>query len=226
MSSPFCSVVPRFPVDFAIALRDLSGIRTFVETGTYHGDTATRVAPHFERVLSIEGCRERCEAVLQQEKLPANVELWCGDSATWLAHVLRNVGPAIIFLDAHWIAAGKEAEQDGYQEGLSYCPLRGELEAVREGDIVLIDDAHFFTHPPRARGDVEQWLSLDQIVGLLPGRYVFLCEGMICAVPERLRVPVREWLQENWRGLGRYIDNRQKNGGSVIEIEQQDEGAL
>jgi hypothetical protein len=216
-----------FPVDFAVALRELTGITVFVETGTYQGDTAVALAPHFARVLSIEGCRERSETVLQREGLPSNVELWCGDSARWLGHVLRNVsGPAIVFLDAHWIAAGKEPDQDGYQAGLSYCPLCGELEAVREGDVVLIDDAHFFTHPPRARGEDDQWLSLDQIIGLLPGRYVFLHEGMICAVPERLRVPMREWLQENWRGLDRYIENRQENGGSVREFELQDEGVL
>ena len=224
MPDPCRSRVPAFPVDFALALRDLSGLDVFVETGTYRGETAAALAAHFRRLLSIEGCRERYEAL---QALPANVELHCGDSAEMLAEVLGPLaGAAIVFLDAHWIAAGSAPEQDGYQAGLPYCPLRGELGAIRDGDIVLIDDAHFFTHPPRRRGEDGQWLSLDQIIGLLPGRYVFIHEGILCAVPEWLRGPMREWLRANWRGLQRYVDNAHASGGNAAEFEIQDEAAL
>lgn len=219
--------IPLFPVPFAAALRDLCAIHTFVETGTYAGDTAVTVAPHFDRVYSIEGCRERYEAVLQRTDLPQNVAICLGDSAKRLGHLLRCLDdPAIIFLDAHWIYTGGPAKQDAYQEALSYCPLRGELEAVRDGDVVLIDDAHFFTHPPVNRGDVEQYLSLDQIVALLSGRYVFIHEGILCAVPEGYRVRVRQWLQTHWRGLQRYITNQRTYGGNSGEFEAQDEAAL
>jgi len=227
MTSPFRSVVPAFPVEFAATLRELSGLDVFVETGTYRGDTTVAVAPHFRRVLSVEGCRERYEETARRDDLPDNVELYYGDSTTLLGEMLASVlESAIVFLDAHWIAAGSAPEQDGYQVGLAYCPLRGELSAIRSGDIVLIDDAHFFTHPPHHRGDDDQWLSLDQVVALLPGRFVFIHEGMLCAVPERLRGTMRGWLQRYWRGLGRYIVNARAHGCNVAEFIAQDEAPL
>ena len=204
-TSPFKSKVPEFPLGFALMLRNWCDLKHFVETGTYEGATTRLVAPHFSRVHTIEGVEDRFY-LTATEGMPDNVMMHLGSSDELLAWVLQWLpGNCLIFLDAHWIHAGMGAEDDTFQEGLSVCPLRGELEAINmnEAHVILIDDAHFFTHPPKNRGNDDEWLSLDQICALLPNRYVFIHEGMICAVPEVYRSEVRAWLKENWRDADR-----------------------
>jgi hypothetical protein len=191
----FRSPVPPFPLELALMLRDLGRARTFVETGTYAGATARTAAAHFERVLTIEGVEERFRAA-DAFAWPANVERFCGDSAAVLGDVLKRLdGPAVVWLDAHWICCGSPApEIDPYQQNVSACPLLAELKHLRYGSHqILIDDAHYFLSPPRLRGAAEQWPSVDQICAALPGRYVVLHSGVLLAVPSRYREAVREW---------------------------------
>lgn len=207
MGNPFKSEVPTFPLGFAMMLRNWCDCWTFVETGTYQGATARLVAPHFRRVLTVEGVRERFDELSRTGALAdTGVHRYFGASDKWLKSLPKLVkGPCIIFLDAHWIHAGMDIDDDTYQFDLSVCPLMNELKAIdmKVPHVILIDDAHFFTHPPKNRGDEDAWLSLDQIVRLLPDRYVFIHEGMICAVPERFRADIREWLKGNWRDAER-----------------------
>ncbi len=210
MSTPspfFRSVVPAFPLELALALRDLCGLCHFVETGTYRGETARTVAPHFERVLTIEAVPERFEAARVREGSPANVEFWQGDSGECLGEMLATLdGPALIWLDAHWIANGQPLESDPLMAGLSACPLRRELAHLRgrPHDVVMIDDAHFFLRPPAGRGAADDWPSLDEIVSALPGRFCFVQEGVLIAVPCRDRAKMRDWLLEHPDNRARY----------------------
>lgn len=220
MSSPFKSVVPRFPMEFATAMRDICHLSNFVETGTYHGDTALRAAPHFKQVVTIEGVSDRYKIACMRER-PSNVTMTYGPSEYELQRVMDTInGPAFVFLDAHWIHAGSTIENDSYQGSLRPCPLMRELDAIdmEQPHVIAIDDAHFFMHPPRHRGIVDYWPSLDQICQAIKNRYVFINEGMIVAVPEMYRSEVQEWLLDNWRGWDRFVDNRATNGGNVAQM--------
>jgi hypothetical protein len=185
-------------------MRDICDVSVFVETGTYHGDTARAVAPHFERVLTVEGAWSRYWATWQRTDRPDNVQLWFGRSEDMLGQMLDTVGQrCLIFLDAHWVSCGEDASDDPLQLGMAHCPLGEELRSIdpADGHVALIDNVRFFTHPPKARGPVEQWLSLDQIAALLPGYYLFTFADILAGVPNSYRGPVREWLQENWRAV-------------------------
>jgi hypothetical protein len=199
--APFASIPPAFPLDFALVLRDICHVNVFVETGTYHGETTRLVAPHFAKVYTIEGSRERWEAI--QGTFPENVEAICGDSAIILGDVLRGIRKrCMIFLDAHWIHAGTSVENDVYQGDLSLCPVLAELKQIKPSSVILIDDLFFFDYPPKGRG--KGWPSLDQIMALLGNRYVFVWKGRLCAVPNIYREPMRKWLVNHWQGKNRY----------------------
>lgn len=201
----FLSAVPAFPLDLGLALAGLCGLRYFVETGTYRGETARAVAPHFERVLTIEGVPGRAETV--RASMPAHVEVWQGDSGERLGEMLATLdGPALLWLDAHWIYNGAPLAGDPLMVALPACPLARELEHLRSrpADAVMIDDAHFFTRPPIGRGPAAAWPSLDRIVAALPSRFVFIQEGALVAVPECRRAAVTAWLLAHPDSKARY----------------------
>lgn len=197
-SSLFLSQVPPFPLALGLALRDLCGLTRFVETGTYHGDTARLVAPHFERVLTLEAVQERFWAI-DGPDWPKNVVRVIDDSATDLYPYVRGAQPMLFWLDAHWISNGTGPDDDPLMAGISYCPLRAELQQIVAADIgyrdvILIDDARYFLRPPINRGAEADWPSLDEIVRLLPHRYITVHGGVMIAVPEDYRQAWHDWL--------------------------------
>ncbi len=113
------------------------GLKTFVETGTYLGDTTAAVASTFAQCFTIEMSPQL--HARSQERLSAfpNVECVLGDSASQLPPVLRRIeGPSLFWLDAH--ASGSETVDSG--KG----PVFSELAAIYSGGgdhVVLIDDA-------------------------------------------------------------------------------------
>ena len=197
----FLSVVPPFPLAFGLMLRDLCGLTRFIETGTYHGDTARLVAPHFERVLTMEAVAERFWAIAGPD-WPDNVIRVCDDSATDLLGYIRGAEPTMFWLDAHWISNGTGPDDDPLMAGISRCPLRDELTQIAcrgdyAADVILIDDARYFLRPPIGRGRGVDWPSLEEIVELLPDRFIFVHSGVLVAAPNKYRPQLNEWLLEH-----------------------------
>jgi len=114
------------------------GLTTFVETGTYLGETVAAVADLFERCITIELSPElwrRASAALEPR---ANVSCLQGDSSDVLPKVLQRIeAPALFWLDAH--ASGGETVNSGRG------PIFDELAAIYahpiKGHVILIDDA-------------------------------------------------------------------------------------
>jgi hypothetical protein len=114
------------------------GLETFVETGTYLGDTTAALASIFSQCFTIEMSPQL--HARSQERLSAfpNVECVLGDSASQLPSIVSKIdGPSLFWLDAH--ASGSETVNSG--KG----PIFSELSAIYSGSrrrhIVLIDDA-------------------------------------------------------------------------------------
>jgi len=117
------------------------GATTFVETGSYHGDTSKQLADHVDKVITIEIDPENAaEATINCAEKP-NVRVCCGPSEDILPDALKGVSGKVLFwLDAHY--------QVSMVKGQSVCPLFKELEIVLSNPaidaLILIDDARKF----------------------------------------------------------------------------------
>jgi hypothetical protein len=167
------------PEDLALSLCQRYGIRTFVETGTYKGGTTAWAAQCFEHVVSIEVHLPYYEAACTKFSDVGNVELVFGDSGDVLGDVLMRIPESVIlWLDAHWcgsyeLSVGRPLE----------CPLMRELRFVRNGDLVMIDDARLFHSPPPRPHDPAQWPTMAEIVAALQDRVWFEHEDVLIFLP-------------------------------------------
>ena len=114
---------------------------TFVETGTYRGDTIAAVRRHVARSVSIELDETLCALARRRFRRHSDVEILWGDSGTLLATIVEGlVEPAAFWLDGHF-SGGVTADTGGD------APILSELEAVLSSPIphlILIDDARMF----------------------------------------------------------------------------------
>ncbi len=118
------------------------GLKVFVESGTYYGDTVEAVKPWFERVYSIELSRDLYEGAKKRFRSDRNVHLICGDSGEHIGALVKDIHqPALFWLDGHY-SGGETAK------GESDTPIYKELEHILSapdlGHVILIDDAHCF----------------------------------------------------------------------------------
>jgi len=121
--------------------KNRGNIGTFVETGTYLGDTVEHLKHDFEKIYSIEVGPELAEAAKRRFTNDKNVEIWAGDSAEVLPAVLAKLAkPALFWLDAH-------CSEGDTSRGADYSPVISELRNILSAEIshtVLIDDARLF----------------------------------------------------------------------------------
>jgi hypothetical protein len=118
------------------------GIRTLVETGTWHGGTVEALKDDFERVVSVELDETLHRAARERFAKDDHVTLLQGDSGSVLPKVLADLRePAVFWLDAHW-SAGDTARGD------LDTPIAAEVSAILDHPVrthvVLVDDARLF----------------------------------------------------------------------------------
>ncbi|MCP5405425.1 MAG: hypothetical protein H6922_04285 [Pseudomonadaceae bacterium] len=118
------------------------GLETFVETGTYLGETVRFMAPHFKKIVSYELSAKLHKANVKKLAKLKNVELLCGDSGDLIQGTLAKLkSPALFWLDAHY-SGGATAR------GVLDSPIGAELNAVLShkvrGHVVVIDDSRDF----------------------------------------------------------------------------------
>ncbi len=117
-------------------------IRTFIETGTLHGDMVAASMNLFDSLYSIEldeqlfaNARERFDGC-------RGITLIQGDSGTELPNLLRSLrGRCLFWLDGHYSG-------EGTARGFEDTPILRELRAILNHPchehVVLIDDARCF----------------------------------------------------------------------------------
>jgi hypothetical protein len=118
------------------------GLNTFVETGTYLGDTIWSLKDLFEQIYSVELSEELYRRAKKRFSGYSNIHLLQGDSSEKLFDVVRQLRtPALFWLDGHY-SGGITAK------GEKVCPIYDELEAVFssiiKGHVIVIDDARLF----------------------------------------------------------------------------------
>jgi hypothetical protein len=195
------------PTELILELQSHFGLDTFVETGTFRGDTALWASRHFSRVVTVEAAEHIYQAAQRRLGSVPNVELLHGDSRRVLPQVLPTItGAAVFWLDSHWSGGETFGAQDE-------CPLLAEvrlLNASSPTHFLLIDDARMFLSPPPEPHREEHWPSIDRVLaGLQDGtdRYVVIFEDVIIAVPSRARAVVAEYCRRKsthaWRARRR-----------------------
>jgi hypothetical protein len=123
------------------------GLRCFVETGTFLGDTLASAVPLFDRLVSIEIKPELASRARTRFKSEKKVTIVEGDSARGLRDALAILGnePALVWLDAHY--SGGETGR-----GVRNTPILDEVGSIVESanprHVVLIDDLRYFWPTP------------------------------------------------------------------------------
>lgn len=128
------------------------GIKTFIETGTFHGDMLNATKNIFDGIISIEFSNDLSYKAQKRFVNDKKISIFCGDSAILLPQIIQNIKePCIFWLDAHCGHAAKET------------PIIEELETVfkhskesKINHVVLIDDARLYN----GQGD---WPSISEL---------------------------------------------------------------
>lgn len=137
------------------------GLKYFVETGTFQGDTVEAMRRRFDKVFSIELAEHFFQKARQRFAGVPNVDLRQGDSGTVMGQIVPMLNqPTLFWLDGHY-SGGDTAK------GELACPVWGELEAIFGGMnqpfVVLIDDARCFRNVGGrdypAVEDIRQWVA-------------------------------------------------------------------
>ena len=179
----------------AVAAR--CGMRTFVETGTYHGSTARWASTHFDRVVTVERAPSLYDQAISRSAGHDNIEFVLGDSREVLAELLPKLPDrAVFWLDGHW--SGGETYGAGDE-----CPLLGELAAIGASHTehsLFIDDAHLFMSAPPRPHDPEEWPTIDEVIFALqrPEKTyaIAVVENVIVAVPNEARPILVSYAQD------------------------------
>lgn len=137
------------------------GLRVFVESGTYSGDTVAAMLPHVDRVISVELSDVWWLRALKRfadDIHMGKVMIVHDDSGAFFPKLFPrkpNV-PALWWLDAHLSGADSVGSH-------AANPLRAELGAIfanaHPEDVVLIDDARFLGR--------ESWPTMEEIMDIV-----------------------------------------------------------
>lgn len=171
--------------EMALFLKRQFYLNTFVETGTFRGDTASWASQHFSHVHTVDVFKNYIEGAKKTTCAGRdNVEFYLGQSDEILPEILSKVGaPALIWLDAHW---GGDLH---YGKPDVECPLMGELSAISEvsniGHLLMIDDARLFIHTPDAPLTPEKWPNVKDIIEILKkmNYYTVVIDDTILGLP-------------------------------------------
>ena len=137
--NPPPSIIKRHIIN---GFRTRHNITTFVETGTYLGDTVEFFRRKCVSIFSIELNESFARDGQRRFRAHRHIEILHGDSGVVLGKVLQRLnGPALFWLDGHY-SGGQTAFAD------IATPIMAELDTIfsREvrNHIILIDDARLF----------------------------------------------------------------------------------
>jgi FkbM family methyltransferase len=179
-----------------LVLKNEYNLPTFVETGTWKGDTSVWASQHFQKVFTVEFAKHIYESTSSIYSHVKNIEFLWGHTKEQLKLVVSQLkDPALFWLDAHWMGGGTAGENDE-------CPLLEELEIINNAEcehFILIDDARLFLSPPPSPHRIEQWPSLHEIIATLSAktsRYTVIFEDAIVSVPKRAQSVLAQFCQD------------------------------
>jgi len=178
-------------------LKEASGAATFVETGTFLGDTTAVAASMFGRVITIEASPKHFDAAAKRFRTSSNVTCLLGNSRDMLSEAISQAEKPIIFwLDAHWSGSDTYGSDDE-------CPILDEIAVCVSSapeSIVLIDDARLFLAPPPLPHKPENWPGIRELISALSGLYSVVLDDVIMSVPDETAEVLVELAQQQTTG--------------------------
>lgn len=167
-------IIKQFPID------------TFIETGTYQGETSYWASTIFKKVHTIEIAEVLYQSTKEKYKNTDNIKFHLGDSKDILKVIIQDLkGPALFWLDGHW--CGRDT---GGKDNL--CPVMDELKYATsiKDSVILIDDLRCFLGPlPFETG--EEYPPVIEVVEYVkkqcPNYYITFHDDTIVCVPPHLR---------------------------------------
>lgn len=181
-------------------LQEKLPLDTFIETGTFKGDTLRSVAGMFKECFSVELSSLHHQAAEQVLKELVNVQVSCGPSPEFLAQHQKewSAKPVLFWLDAHWCSADQTA---GFE---SQSPLIDELKAIGRlhyQSVLLIDDARLYLCPPPLPHRYRDWPDFDEIITALRDlsaeHRVMIWNDVIVFYPKAIRSAIDRFASEN-----------------------------
>jgi hypothetical protein len=209
-------IVRMGPPEYLIEkIANVFNVDTFVETGTYKGDTAVWASRHFQQVYTIENYRPTFDQTTANHGHLRNVQFLYGHSASALPVVLQKFrGDGVFWLDAHWMGEGSYGEGDE-------CPVLNEIRLLNESrdtHFIFIDDARLFLSPPPLPHVLAQWPTIGELIAELDkkGRYTIIDDDVLISVPIAATELVGRLVQEKttmeWQS--RSASGRQGSGST------------
>jgi len=167
---------------------------TFIETGTWKGETIFGVEEYFDRLYTIEIKKELYQAAKDSYK-GDKITFINGDSSFEIEKLVKNLDDNVIFfLDGHW---SKMDTGMGEKE----IPLIEEIQAInkyfKKAAIIIIDDLRLFGCGPAQTGDKYHdvdwsYIKEDDVINNIKDRIVngyYLPSD--CAAKDRLILNIK-----------------------------------
>jgi hypothetical protein len=186
--------------DLLALLRDATGARRFVETGTFEGRSLQTAAGIFEECYSVDISEDYYRMAAEQFAGYPVVHLVHGSSASFLRANRRLFAstPTVFWLDAHWCAADHTSDITGQS------PLLQEIEALGElhpSSTLLIDDARLYLAPPLHPHRISEWPDFHDVVvrllALSAGHRLMVLNDVILLYPDVVAAALRSYGSKN-----------------------------
>jgi len=204
------------PEELVLLLQKHYYCSTFVETGTFKGKTSVWASKHFEKIFTVEYSKALFDDVVTQYGHIENINFLFGDSRLHLKNIVNKLSNSSIFwLDAHWHGKNSYGSED-------QCPIIDEIRIIRSSPInhiILIDDASLFLSPPPIGHNINQWPTIDQLLGVLHNKFTYtvIIEDVIISVPLDAMELLVDYCQKiNTNAMNNRMRPTTKNGISLI----------
>ena len=132
---------------------------TFIETGTYLGNTIFAMEPLFNNLHTIEIKKDIYEST--KSKYTGNkIKFYLGDSSVLLKNICLSLDkPAIFFLDGHW-SCGDTGK--GIKDVPLYEELKNIINFFKNKAIIIIDDFRLFEKGPSTNTEIVNWEDINK----------------------------------------------------------------
>ena len=162
--------MPSLNINFLNKLQDnYTNYNTFIESGTYEGDTIFSLEPYFNNLFTIEYSKSLYENT-KNKYMGNKINFILGDSSIIFNTLLLSIKEkSIFFLDGHW-SGGLTGKSD------KDCPLIEEITCINNlfvnDAIIIIDDHRLFEKGPNNSNANEDWslINDNSIINILKNR--------------------------------------------------------